>query len=56
MTENVGGRQYIMAYLDAPQMNLARYDGKHVRVLGNQRWKSDERYPVIAIERLDMVW
>jgi uncharacterized protein YraI len=56
MTENVGGRQYIMAYLDAPQMNLARYDGKHVRILGNQRWKSDERYPVIAIERLDMVW
>jgi uncharacterized protein YraI len=56
MTESVGGRAYIMAYLDAPQMDLARYEGKHVRVLGNQSWKRDERYPVIAVERLDPVW
>jgi hypothetical protein len=45
-----------MAYLDAPQMDLVRYEGKHVRVLGNQTWKRDERYPVIAVERLDPVW
>ena len=56
MTPNVDGRDYIIAYLDAPQMNLARYDGKHVRILGNQRWKHDERYPTIAVERVDMVW
>jgi SH3-like domain-containing protein len=56
MTPDVGGRQYIIAYLEAPQMNLERYYGKHVRVLGNQRWKRDERYPVIAVERVDMVW
>ncbi len=56
MTETVGGRAYIMAYLDAPQMDLVRYEGKHVRVLGNQTWKRDERYPVIAVERLDPVW
>jgi SH3-like domain-containing protein len=56
MTPNVDGRDYIIAYLDAPQMDLARYDGKHVRILGNQRWKHDERYPTIAVERVDMVW
>jgi hypothetical protein len=24
--------------------------------MGNQRWKRGDRYPVIAIERCDMVW
>lgn len=56
MTETVGGRSYIIAYLDAPQTDLVRYEGKHVRVLGNQTWKRNERYPVIAVERLDPVW
>ena len=56
MTPNVGDREYVIAYLDAPQTNLARYNGKHVRVLGNQRWQRDERYPVIAVERVDIVW
>lgn len=56
MTENVGGRDYIIAYLEAPQMNLDRYRGKHVRILGNQRWSRNERYPVIAVERIDIVW
>ena len=56
MTENIAGREYIIAYLDAPQTNLVRYEGKHVRVLGNQRWQRDERYPIIAVERVDMVW
>jgi SH3-like domain-containing protein len=56
MTDNVAGREYIIAYLDAGQTKLARYDGKHVRVFGNQTWKQDERYPVIAVERIDMVW
>lgn len=55
-TETVGGRDYIIAYLDAPQTNLSRYEGKHVRVLGNQHWARNERYPVIAVERIDMVW
>ena len=55
-TETIGGRDYIMAYLEAPQTNLSRYEGKHVRVLGNQRWTRNERYPVIAVERIDMVW
>jgi len=56
MTPTISGLNHIIAYLDAPQMKLPRYEGKHVRVLGNERWKRDERYPVIAVERLDMVW
>ena len=56
MTEDVMGRQYIIAYLESAQTNLTRYDGKHVRITGNQRWKRGDRYPVIAIERCDMVW
>jgi SH3-like domain-containing protein len=55
-TETIAGRDYIVAYLEAPQTNLGRYEGKHVRVLGNQRWSRAERYPVIAVERIDMVW
>jgi hypothetical protein len=56
MTPTISGLNHIIAYLDAPQMKLARYEGKHVRILGNERWRRDERYPVIAVERLDMVW
>ena len=56
MTPKSDGLEHIIAYLDAPQLKLTRYEGKHVRVLGNQRWQRDERYPVIAVERLDMVW
>jgi uncharacterized protein YgiM (DUF1202 family) len=55
-TEDVGGRSYRMAYLDTTEKNLARYEGKHVRVFGNQRWHKTERYPVISVERIDMVW
>ena len=56
MTENIMGREYIMDYLDAPAPSLNRYVGKHVRVLGNQRWKRMERTPVIAVERCEIVW
>ena len=56
MTENIMGREYIIDYLDAPAASLSRYEGKHVRVLGNQRWKRSERVPVIAVERCEMIW
>jgi len=56
MTENIMGREYIIAYLDAPQTSLARFEGKHVRVLGNQHWKRSDRYPVITVERCEIVW
>ena len=56
MTENIMGREYINAYLDSPQVNLSRFEGKHVRVVGNQRWKRSDRYPVIAVERCEIIW
>ncbi|MCG3147693.1 MAG: hypothetical protein PCFJNLEI_01134 [Verrucomicrobiae bacterium] len=56
LTPDLMGRQYIMAYLESGQSNLSRYDGKHVRITGNQRWKRGDRYPVIVLERCDMVW
>ncbi|HXI85799.1 MAG TPA: SH3 domain-containing protein [Verrucomicrobiae bacterium] len=45
-----------IAYLETSETNLKRFEGKHVRVVGTQRWRKGERYPVIAIERIDMVW
>lgn len=56
LTPEVERRQYRIAYLEAPGMNLERYEGKHVRVLGNARWHKGERYPIIAVDRVDMVW
>jgi uncharacterized protein YgiM (DUF1202 family) len=55
-TEEVEGRSYRIAYLETTEKNLARYEGKHVRVFGNERWRKTDRYPVIAVERIDMVW
>jgi SH3-like domain-containing protein len=55
-TPEVEGRSYRIAYLETTEKNLARYEGKHVRLFGNQRWRKTERYPVIAAERIDMVW
>ena len=56
MTEEVGYRQYRIAYLETTEKNLARYEGKLVRVFGNERWRRSDRYPVIAVERIDMIW
>jgi N-acetylmuramoyl-L-alanine amidase len=55
MTESVMGREYIIAYLESSHSNLSRHAGRHVRVMGNQKWKRDERYPVITIERCEPV-
>jgi hypothetical protein len=44
-----------MAYLETSETNLKKFEGKHVRVTGNQRWRKGDRYPVIAIERIDRV-
>jgi len=45
-----------VAYLEAPGLSLTRYEGKHVRIVGTQRWHKGDRYPVISVERIDMVW
>jgi uncharacterized protein YraI len=45
-----------VAYLEAPGLDLKKYDSKHVRLVGTQRWHKGDRYPVISVERIDMVW
>jgi uncharacterized protein YgiM (DUF1202 family) len=55
-TAEVDRLSYRMAYLEASEMNLKKFEGKHVRVVGNQRWRKGDRYAVIAVERIDVVW
>jgi len=45
-----------IAYLESPQMNLSRYEGKNVRIFGTERWRKGERDPVIVVERVEMMW
>lgn len=56
MTEEIGGREYRIAYLESAEKNLGRFVGKHVRVLGNERWRRGDRDPVIVAERVERVW
>jgi SH3-like domain-containing protein len=56
LTQDVERRQYRIAFLDVKDSGLERFQGKHVRVLGNERWRKGERYPVIVVERLEQVW
>ena len=55
-TAEVDRLSFRIAYLETSETNLKRFEGKHVRIVGTQRWRKGERYPVIAIERIDMVW
>jgi uncharacterized protein YgiM (DUF1202 family) len=54
-TREVDRLSFRMAYLESTEANLKKFEGKHVRITGNQRWRKGERYPVIAIERIDIV-
>lgn len=56
MTVMVERRQYRMAYLDVAEKNLDKYEGKYVRILGNLKWKRGDRYPVIVVDRIEMIW
>ncbi|HUI06709.1 MAG TPA: SH3 domain-containing protein [Verrucomicrobiae bacterium] len=55
-TAEVDRISYRIAYLELSETNLKKYEGKHVRVMGNQRWRKGDRDPVIVVERLDRVW
>jgi len=55
-TTEVDRLSFRVAYLETSDTNLKRFVGKHVRLVGTQRWRKGERYPVITIERVDMVW
>ena len=54
-TREVDRLSFRIAYLETSETNLQKYEGKHVRITGNQRWRKGERYPVITIERIDIV-
>jgi uncharacterized protein YgiM (DUF1202 family) len=56
MTEEVGGREYRIAYVESTDKNLAKLVNKPVRVMGNQRWRKGERDPVIVAERIERAW
>jgi uncharacterized protein YgiM (DUF1202 family) len=47
---------YRIAYLDTAETDLRKFEGKHVRIVGNQRWRKGDRYAIIAVERIDRVW
>ncbi len=49
-------RQYRIAYLEMAIKNLDEFEGKHVRILGNLRWRRGDRYPLIIVDRIEMVW
>lgn len=55
-TREVDRLSFRVAYLETSETNLKKFEGKHVRVTGNQRWRKGDRYPVIALERIDRVW
>jgi uncharacterized protein YgiM (DUF1202 family) len=55
-TEEADRLSFRTAYLETASMNLKKFEGKHVRLVGTQRWRKGERYPVITVERIDMVW
>jgi uncharacterized protein YgiM (DUF1202 family) len=54
-THEVDRLSFRIAYLETSESNMKKYEGKHVRIMGNQRWRKGERYPVITIERIDLV-
>ena len=56
LTKEMDGLQWRKAYLETTEHNLSKFEGKHVRVMGNARWKKGERYYVIVVDRVDMIW
>ncbi len=56
MTPEMNRLQQRMCYVESNQGDLDRYEGKHVRLSGNERWRKGDRYPVLVIDRIGMVW
>ena len=56
MTPEMNRLQQRMCYVESNQGDLDRYEGKHVRLSGNERWRKGDRYPVLMIDRIGMVW
>ncbi|MGD0016882.1 MAG: SH3 domain-containing protein [Verrucomicrobiia bacterium] len=56
MTPEMNRLQQRICYLESNQGDLDRYEGKHVRLSGNERWRKGDRYPVLVIDHIGMVW
>ncbi len=56
MTPMVERREHRICFLETDKINLERYVGKLVRVAGNERWHKSDRYPILAIDRVNIVW
>ena len=56
MTPEMNRLQQRMCYLESDSAKLDRFEGKHVRVAGNERWRKGDRDPVLVIDRIGMVW
>jgi uncharacterized protein YraI len=56
MTPELNRLQQRICYLESDNGNLKRFEGKHVRVAGNERWRKGDRDPVLVIDRIGMVW
>ena len=55
-TPEVDRLSHRVAYLEISDINPKKYEGRHVRVQGNQRWRKGDRDPVIVVERIDVIW
>lgn len=56
LTEERMRLQHRRSYVEAPEINLERYVGKWVRIVGTEIWQRGERYPVIKVDQIDIVW
>jgi uncharacterized protein YgiM (DUF1202 family) len=56
MTPELNRLQQRMCYIESDHTDLSRFEGKHVRVAGNERWRKGDRYPVLVLDRIGMVW
>jgi len=56
MTEERLRLQHRRNFVESPEINLDRYLGKTVRVQGNERWHKGDRYPILTVDRVDIVW
>lgn len=48
--------EHRICYLETGEVNLNRYLNHSVRISGNEKWQKGERYPVLAVERVDIIW
>lgn len=56
LTEERLRLQHRRSFVEAPDVNLERFVGKWVRIVGTEIWPRGERYPTIKADRVEPVW